>query len=69
MMTSEECRAYAVECRALGLTAASPQKKAILLDLARHWDITAKDFEELERQKAADEQRRTADAGSGELPA
>jgi hypothetical protein len=47
MMTSEQCRAYAAECRAFVLTAASPQKKAILLDFARHWDIAAKDIEEL----------------------
>ena len=56
MMTSEQCRAYATECRGLVLTAASPQQKAILFDLALHWDMAAMDMEELERQKAADGQ-------------
>jgi len=54
-MTSEQCRAYAAECRELAQTA-SAQKKSILLDLARHWDRATSEMRELERQNAADKQ-------------
>ena len=53
MMTSEQCRAYAAECRQQIRTAVSPQKKRVLLDLTHHWDMAANDMEELQRQKAA----------------
>jgi hypothetical protein len=34
------------------------QQKAILLELAGHWDMATKDMEQLDRQKAAAAQKR-----------
>jgi hypothetical protein len=65
MMTSEQCRAYAAECRELAQTAASAQKKSILLDLARHWDMAQREMQELERQKAADKQIQALKSSAG----
>jgi hypothetical protein len=65
MVTSKQCRAHAAECRALVPTAASPQKKTILLDLARHWDLAGKDMEKLEQQKGADAQQQPACVPAG----
>jgi hypothetical protein len=52
MLTSQECRAHAAECRLLLFTAPSPQQIKILLDLAAHWDMTGNDIEVLEWKKA-----------------
>jgi hypothetical protein len=53
-LTSEQCRAYAAECRALVLTAPSPQQVKILLDLAAHWEMAATQIERLEPEKPQD---------------
>ena len=52
MLTSQECRAHAAECRSLLFTAPSPLQTKILLDLAVHWDKTGNDIEALEWKKA-----------------
>jgi hypothetical protein len=54
MLTPDKCKAFAAECRALVPMAASSHQKTILVELADHWDSTAKDMQELERKKAAD---------------
>jgi len=59
MMSSEQCRSYAAECRELFQTAASSQQKTILLDLARHWEMAAKEMKELEHQNAEPQKGRT----------
>jgi hypothetical protein len=53
MLTSQECRAHAAECRSLLFTAPSPQQAKILFDLAAHWDMTGNDIEVLEWKKAS----------------
>ena len=42
MMISEQCTGHAAHCLRLAQTAASPEQKRILLDLARGWELTAK---------------------------
>jgi hypothetical protein len=53
MITPEQCRAYAAECRRMAELAASPEQKAILLELANEWDISCKQTEKWEQQRAA----------------
>ena len=65
MMTSEQCRVYAAECRELAQMGASAQKKSILLDLAHHWDMASRELQELERQKAADKQVQALKSSAG----
>jgi hypothetical protein len=50
MISSEECRAYAEECRLLAQSA-SPEHKKILLDLAQHWDRACEEISRLENFK------------------
>jgi hypothetical protein len=51
MMTSEQCKAHAAECRQLAETAASRQQKALLSNLAYEWEMTARHMERMEAQQ------------------
>jgi hypothetical protein len=57
MITSEQCKSYAAECRRLAQSAPSPEQRNILFDLAREWDRVANQTERLERQKTTEERK------------
>jgi hypothetical protein len=55
MITSEQCKSHAAECRRLAQSAPSPEQRNILFDLAREWDRIPNQTERLERQKTTDD--------------
>jgi hypothetical protein len=59
-MTSEQCTGHAAHCLRLAQTAASSEQKRILLDLARDWQLTAKQMERLEAREANEGARKYA---------
>jgi hypothetical protein len=60
IMTSEQCMGHAAHCLRLAQNAASPEQKRILLDLARGWELTAKQMERLETREANEGTKRSA---------
>jgi hypothetical protein len=56
MITSEQCKAYAAECRQLADTVTSPEHTKILLELAGSWDDVCKQLGRLEGHKPVEGQ-------------
>ena len=52
MMTSEECKAHAAQCRQLAETSASREQRALLSNLAHEWEMAARHMERLEAREA-----------------